>query len=169
MKNQKSIMRFIRHLFSMPCQVHSHFSANGFSLIEQAIAYGETIHGGEIRFVVEAGLHPLEIIYGKQPRERALEVFGRLNIWDTEHNNGVLLYLLIADRDIEVVADRGIASKVPQSVWEEICDHIEQKFKAGEFETGVLRAVEEINAVLAAHYPSSGSNQNELPNQPVIL
>jgi len=153
----------------MPCNVKSHFSENGLNLIEQAIEYGETRHGGEIRFVVESGLHPMEVVYNKQPRQRALEVFGRLNIWDTEYNNGVLLYLLIADRDIEVVADRGIAGRVPQSVWEEICDHIEEKFKAGAFEAGVLRAIEEINAVLEIHYPRSGSNQNELPNEPVLL
>lgn len=169
MKNQNPIMRFLRHLFSIPSHVNCHFSPQGLDYIEQAIEYGETRHGGEIRFVVEAGLHPIDILTGKKPRPRALELFGRLNVWDTEANNGVLLYLLLADRDIEIVADRGIANRVSQDVWEAICDTMEVQFKAGEFETGVIKGIEAINAVLESHFPRSEANKNELSNRPLLM
>jgi uncharacterized membrane protein len=169
MKKRTIISRVFTHLFTLPSRVNCHFSTNGLSVIEQAIAYGETRHAGEIRFVVETNLHPMEVLYKKTPRKRAIELFGQLSIWDTEHNNGVLLYLLMADKDIEIVADRGIASKVPQHVWESICHVMEAKFKVGEFEQGVISGIEQINAVLETHFPLQHANKNELPNTPLLI
>ena len=146
-----------------------HFPETALRHIEQAIAASEKNHAGEIRFVVEAGLHPFEILNKKTPKKRALELFGQLNIWDTELNNGVLIYLLLADRDVEIVADRGIHRHVGNDGWEHICQAMEAMFRRGEFEAGVLLGIEKIGAILAQHSALIGENNNELPNKPVII
>ena len=131
--------------------------------------------------MVEAGLHPYEILFKKTPKKRAIELFGRLNIWDTEHNNGVLIYLLLADRDVEIVADRGIHHHVGNIDWERICHGMELKFRQGEFEAGVLQGIAEIGTHLTKHYPDGTTtkkpakkpvrrkNKNEISNKPHIL
>jgi len=149
--------------------VKRHFPETALRHIEQAIAASEKNHAGEIRFVVEAGLHPFEILNKKTPKKRALELFGQLNIWDTELNNGVLIYLLLADRDVEIVADRGIHRHVGNDGWEHICQAMEAMFRRGEFEAGVLLGIEKIGAILAQHSALIGENNNELPNKPVII
>ena len=169
MKRTHPILRFFRHMLSSPWQVSRHFSKQSLKNIEKAIEASEKAHAGEIRFVVEAGLHPIEILYKKTPRKRALELFGRLNIWDTEHNNGVLIYLLLADRDVEIVADRGIHRFVGDEAWETICHDMEHLFKRGEFEAGVLLGINEISAKLADHFPLIDQNKNEISNRPVVM
>jgi uncharacterized membrane protein len=182
MKNKNPIIRFFKHMFSGTWQVHGLFSEAALHNIEQAIATSEKMHEGEIRFVVEAGLHPYEIVFKKTPRKRAIELFGRLNIWDTEHNNGVLIYLLLADRDVEIVADRGIHQHVGNAEWERICHGMELKFRRSEFEAGVLQGIAEIGAHLHAHFPDGGAvtkasikkpvqrkKKNEISNKPLIL
>lgn len=169
MKRRHPIIRFFSHLVSNPWQVKRHFSVAALRNIEQAIEASEKTHAGEIRFVVEAGLHPLEILNKKTPKKRALELFGRLNIWDTELNNGVLIYLLLADRDVEIVADRGIHRHVGNEGWEHICQAMEALFRRGEFEAGVLLGIEKIGAILAQHSVLIGANENEVSNKPVIL
>ena len=174
MKLQNPITRFFKHVVSNVWQVRKHFSEAALSHIESAIAQAEAKHEGEICFIVEAGLHPLEIIYKKTPRKRALELFSLFKVWDTEHNTGVLIYLLLADRDVEIVADRGIHQHVGNAEWERICHQMELKFKHGEFESGVIKGITEISAHLHKHFPtphktSSNKNANELPNVPIIL
>lgn len=173
MKRRHPIARFFSHLLngalSSKWQVHRHFSAAALRRIEQAIKASELTHMGEIRFVVEAGLHPLEIITKKMPKKRAVELFGHLNVWDTEHNNGVLIYLLLADRDVEIVADRGIHRHVGNDGWEAICHAMELQFRRGEFEAGVLDGIQQIGALLHQHYPADSENENELPNTTVII
>lgn len=169
MKRRHPIIRFFNHLVSNQWQVKRHFSKAALQRIELAITASEKTHAGEIRFVVEAGLHPLEILNKKTPKKRALELFGQLNIWDTELNNGILIYLLLADRDVEIVADRGIHRHVGNEGWEHICQAMEVMFRRGEFEAGVLLGIEKIGAILAQHSVLSGANQNELPNKPVII
>ena len=159
MKRTHPIIRFIRHMFSHPWQVKRHFSAEALRTIEKAIAASEKKHAGEIRFVVEAGLHPYEIVFKKSPKARAIELFGRLNIWDTEHNNGVLIYLLLADRDVEIVADRGIHQHVAHDGWEAICKQMEAMFRRGEFEAGVLLGIDKISATLQNHYHIRGKQK----------
>lgn len=153
----------------MPLQVKWRFSSQALKHIEQAIAKSEQSHAGEIRFVVEAGLHPLEILFKKSPRKRAIELFGRFNIWDTAQNNGVLIYLLLADRDVEIVADRGINQFVGNQGWDKICSDMEVLFRRGEFEAGVLQGIAEVGALLAQHFPIQKSDENELPNRPIIM
>ena len=179
MKRRHPIIRFFKHLVSNPWQVRSYFSLQSLHNIEKAIEVSETKHGGEIRFVVEAGLHPYEILFHKTPKKRAIELFGRLNIWDTEQNNGVLIYLLLADRDVEIVADRGIHQHVGQEGWEEICHEMESMFRRGEFEAGVLQGIAKISAALALYFPpisaketknkTSRKKRNEISNKPLIL
>jgi uncharacterized membrane protein len=167
------IVRFFKHLVSNVWQVRHHFSEDAMHNIEKAIRASEKLHNGEICFIVEAGLHPMEILYKKSPRKRAIELFSLFKMWDTEHNNGVLIYLLLADRDVEIVADRGIHQHVGNAAWEHICHQMELKFRHGEFEAGVLQGVVDIGALLETHFPYSTSNrtkkQNELPNAPIIL
>lgn len=175
----RNINRFFNHLLSNPWQVKRHFSTRALNDIEKAITESETRHTGEIRFVVEAGLHPYEIIAGKKPRERAIELFARLNIWDTENNNGVLIYLLLADRDVEIVADRGIDKHIGYDNWDLICHEMEMQFRHGEFETGVQQGIEQVTIALEKHFPMADvknkrkravqKRNNELPDKPIIL
>ncbi|MFW5432721.1 MAG: TPM domain-containing protein [Methylophilaceae bacterium] len=175
----KRIGRFFRHLCSNPWQVKRHFSAHALQNIEAAITASEKKHTGEIRFVVEAGLHPYEIVCKKSPRARGIELFGRLNIWDTENNNGVLIYLLLADRDVEIVADRSIDKHIGYDGWDLMCHEMEVMFRRGEFEAGVLQGIEKVNAALEQHFPIASvknkrkravqRKKNELPDKPLIL
>jgi uncharacterized membrane protein len=175
----KKLIRFFRHLVSNPWQVAQHFSKPSLQRIESEITVSETKHTGEIRFVVEAGLHPFEILRGKTPRARGIELFSLLNIWDTEYNNGVLIYLLLADRDVEIVADRGIDKHIGYDRWDMICHDMEVLFRRGEFEAGVLQGIAEISAALEKYFPMDAiqnrrkkavqRKKNELPDKPLIL
>ncbi len=138
--------------------------------IEKAIARTETSHEGEIRFAVEAALNTLSLLKGQTGRERAVEVFSHLRVWDTEQNNGVLIYLLLADRDVEIIADRGINVRVRNDEWESICRKMESAFAGGQFESGVISGIEAISGHLREHFPTeTGGGENELPDRPVIL
>jgi uncharacterized membrane protein len=175
----KQTMRFFRHLFSNPWQVKRHFSAQALKHIEAAITASELKHTGEIRFVVEAGLHPYEILSKKTPRNRGIELFSQLNIWDTEHNNGVLIYLLLADHDVEIIADRGIDQPIGYHQWDMICHEMEVMFRRGEFEQGVIQGLQAVSAALEKHFPVEKHNnnrknpkqrkKNELPDKPIVL
>lgn len=175
MKNRSRLTRFIEHLFSHPWQVNHYFCDIGLNVIEQAITESEKRHTGEIRLVIEPGLDIYEILWNKTPRKRAIELFGLLGMWDTEHNNGVLIYLCLADHDIEIVADRGIDKHVGYSRWNAICNEMEACFKRGEFEGGVLQGIAEISSALETHFPEhadtslSRRKRNEISNKPLIL
>lgn len=175
MKNRSRFSRFFEHLFSHPWQVRHYFCDVGFKVIEQAIAESEKRHTGEIRLVVEAGLDIYEVLANKTPRKRAIELFSQLGMWDTEHNNGVLIYLCLADHDIEIVADRGIDKHVGYTQWNAICNEMEAHFKRGEFEGGVLQGIAEIGVLLERYFPENlvkAQNQrkkNEISNKPLIL
>jgi uncharacterized membrane protein len=137
--------------------------------IEQAIRDSETMHSGEIRFAVEAALDVGPLLRNQSARERAIDVFSFLRVWDTDQNNGVLVYLLLADRDVEIVADRGIARHVSSDEWERICRDMETAFREGRFEHGVLAGIRAVSAHLTRHYPGAGGRGDELPNAPVVL
>ncbi len=145
------------------------FPASSMRAIEKAIRDSERLHDGELRFAVEAGLEWQELLKGVSPRARAVEVFSRLHVWDTEHNSGVLIYLLLADRKVEIVADRGIHARVGQSGWESICHNMEKRFRAGEFETGVVEGIAAITLLLQQHFPATQEHHNELPDTPIVL
>jgi len=137
--------------------------------IEAVITASEAHHHGEIRFVIEATLDVMAVWRGLTVRERALEVFGRERVWDTEASNGVLIYLLLAERDIEIIADRGYADRVSDEDWESICREMETAFRAGQFEAGAIKAIERINDLLRTHFPLAGANANELENSVKVL
>src|SRR5271156_2819218 len=137
--------------------------------IEQAIRAGEATHSGQIRFVVEGALDGKPLFRDQPARARALDVFSMLRIWDTTHNNGVLIYLLLADRDVEIVADRGIDAKVGAAGWDKICRDMEAEFKTGNFRGGVIQGIAAVSRQLAAHFPPSAHPRNELPDKPVVI
>jgi uncharacterized membrane protein len=137
--------------------------------IELAIREGEATHSGQIRFVVEGALDGAPLFRNQPARERALDIFSHLRIWDTVHNNGVLIYLLLADRDVEIVADRGIDAKVGATGWEKICADMETDFTAGNFEGGVIRGIKSVSQQLAKYFPPHGKGPNELPDRPVVI
>ncbi len=161
--------RLLRHLLVLPNQARRYFPVDAMHRIEAAIASNETKHHGEIRFAVETNLNVLDILRKKSARQRAIEVFSHLRIWDTEHNNGVLIYLLLADRDFEILADRGIHHHMGAEGWEHISQQMEKMFWQGQFEAGVLFGVEQIGAKLSQHYPANGKNKNELSDAPIII
>jgi len=163
--------RILRHLLATPGTLRRAFPEPALARIRETIAATETRHSGEIRFAVEATL-PWSYLRRDAPvRERALMVFAKLRVWDTELNNGVLLYVELVDRSVEIVADRGIAGKVPHEQWQEIVAAMREEFRRGAFETGVVAGIAAIGARLAEHYPLAPGteNPNELPDKPVLL
>jgi uncharacterized membrane protein len=164
------IKRIIKHLSVSHASMHRTFSRVALGNIERTISEVEQTHAGQIRFAVEAALDIKPLFAGLTARERAIEVFSQLRVWDTEHNNGVLIYLLLADRDVEIVADRGIHIKLGPAVWEEVCLEMETAFRQGKFEEGVIAGIRRVGAHLAQHFPLSGLNKiNELPDSPVLM
>ena len=152
-----------------PWMVRRAFPRDTLVAIDKAIKASEVLHRGEIRFAVEGALQIEPLFRGQTARERAIGVFSQLQIWDTEHNNGVLIYLLLADRDVEIVADRGIDAKVGPQEWERICRKMEAAFRQAEFEGGVVGGIQEVTRHLAEHFPPIGDDRNELPDKPVVL
>jgi uncharacterized membrane protein len=161
--------RLLRHVVTDHLSVKRAFPPAALARIEQAITAGERMHRGQVCFAVEGALPPLRVLRKLTPRERALEVFGLLRVWDTEENAGVLIYLLLADRDVEIVADRGIDREVPAGAWQAICARMEAAFRDARLVEGVVVGIEEIAALLAAHFPRVGAVANELPDKPVVL
>ncbi len=164
-----NMKRILRHLVMTHWQVNRAFPRRSLIAIEQAIKTSETAHVGEIRFVVEGALDGTPLVRGQSARERAIDVFSQLQIWDTEHNNGVLIYLLLADRDVEIVADRGIHAKVGSREWEEICRTMETAFRQANYEGGVVSGIQAVTRHLMKHFPAFGAGRNELPDKPVVL
>jgi uncharacterized membrane protein len=161
--------RIARHLFTLHGAVGRALPPSALAAIEQAIAKGERQHRGEIRFAAEAALEGAALFAGQSARERAVEVFSLLRVWDTEENNGVLIYVLLADRDFEIVADRGINANVSSAEWEQICRRMESHFSSGQFEQGIVAGIAEVSRLLARYYPPRSGDRNELPDKPAIL
>src|SRR5690242_10996686 len=143
------VHRLLRHVVTDHLSVKRTFPRAPLARIEQAIAAGERLHRGQVCVAIEGALPPLRVVRRLRPRERALEVFGLLRVWDTEENAGVLIYLLLADRDVEIVADRGIDHRVPPGAWQAICARMETAFRDGRFVDGVIAGIGEIGALLA--------------------
>ena len=161
--------RFWRHAFTDDRQVARVFSADAMKRIESAIVAGEATHRGQVGVAIEAALPLQRVLRKVSPRERAIEVFGSLRIWDTEENNGVLLYLLLADHDVEIVADRAIHRRVGEAAWEAICQRMEREFRERRFADGVEAGIREISALLAEHFPGTARDADELSNKPAVL
>jgi uncharacterized membrane protein len=161
--------RLLRHLLFPDWLTRRRFPGRVLACIKAAVAASESGHTGELRFAVEGALHPAQLMAGMTARERALEVFSSLRIWDTAANNGVLIYLLLADRNVEIVADRGLNGLVQPAEWEAISRAMEDCFRSGEFEAGALLGIERVDGLLRRHFQASGENPNELPDAPSVL
>lgn len=164
-----NLKRLFRHMLLPPWLMRRTFSATVMQRIEDAVKRSERVHRGELRVVLESSLDLWQLLRNQTPRQRAYEVFAREGVWDTAENSGALLYINWADRDIEIVADRGINAQVMQEQWEAICQVIEQAFRAGRFEDGVIDGIEQITALLTQHFPAASDNPDELSDRPVLL
>jgi len=163
-------LRLLRHRWLDEDDARRALGAGALERIEQRVRDSERGHDGEIRVCVEAGL-PLSYLWrGLSARDRALTLFGKLRVWDTERNNGVLIYLLLAEHRIEIVADRGLAQKVDPGTWQAIVQHMRESFRQGRFEDGLTQALQEVSALLVEHFPlpPGAADQNELPDEPVL-
>ena len=164
-----NLKRVMRHLSMGRASVRRVFPLRAMDEIESAIRATEARHAGQIRFAAEAALELSPLLAGQTAQQRAVEVFSSLRVWDTEHNNGVLIYLLLADRDVEIVADRGIHVKLGKEVWETICHEMEAAFRKGHFEAGVLAGIHAVGEHLSRHFPARSGKPNEMPDRPVVL
>ncbi len=164
-----TLARYWRHFITDRGDVHRTFRKDELDRIQGVIAEGESRHSGQVCFAVEAALPLPRLWHRLRPRHRALEVFGLLRVWDTEANDGVLLYVLLADRAVEIVADRGIHARVGDAAWQGICRRIEASFRQGKFAAGVEQGITEISDMLAQHSPRTGPGRNEIPDAPVVL
>lgn len=164
-----NLRRMLRHLLPPPWLLRRRaFDARALQALETAIADAERGHRGEIRFAVEATLGPRALLRGQPARERALEVFSELRVWDTAEDNGVLIYVLLADHDVEIVADRGVAARVDTAEWAAICRDMEACFKAGRYADGARAGIRRVGTLLARHYPGADRAGNELPDRPHV-
>jgi uncharacterized membrane protein len=163
------IKRIGKHLVEHSWRARRVFTPRVLDRIEQATKAGEATHSGQLRFVVEGALDGAPLLRDQPARERALDIFSHLRIWDTEHNNGVLIYLLLADRKVEIIADRGIDARVGARGWQDICRTMEADFRAGQFEAGAIKGVEAVSRELARYFPPQGGQRNELPDRPVVI
>ena len=162
--------RFWRHLVTDQLSARRAFPRQVLDAIQAAIEAGERVHRGQLQFVVEDSLPLARIAAKLSPRERALEVFGLQRAWDTADNAGVLVYVLLADRAVEIIADRGISSRVAPGEWASVCREMEEAFRRGQFAEGALAGIARINTLLGAHFPRrAGDPGNELPDRPVLL
>jgi uncharacterized membrane protein len=164
------VNRLIKHLLIMPWQIRKAFTAAVCAAIEQAVTESELHHRGEVRFVVEGSLGIPLLLRSVTARQRAITLFGHLGVWDTQENTGVLVYVLFAEKQLEIVADRGIAARVNQAEWNSISAEMSQAFCAGQFQNGAVAGLQRITALLAAHFPPDGDgNPDELPNRVIVL
>jgi len=167
------LARLIRHGATTHWRTRLKFPAHTLDAIEEAIGRAEQTHRGEIRFAIETSLTPLQILSELAPRTRALELFAQLRVWDTEHNNGVLIYVQLADRAVEIVADRGLTRHVKQQEWDSVCRMMEEHFRAGRFQAGSIAGVDAVGSLLARHFPAdsrpAAPAANELPDRPTLL
>lgn len=162
-----SSWRMARHLFSTGWLLRRAFDSATLQAIEQAITDTERGHGGEIRFAVEANLSTLDLMRRVTPRQQAVHVFARLGVWDTAANNGVLIYVSWADRDVEIVADRGFNGRVAEQEWAGVCRRMEQSFARGAPRQAIVDGIQAVGALIARHFPAA--DRDELPNRPVVL
>jgi len=169
MEQPGRLRRTLRNLFSTRNDMERAFPPAALRTITEAITAGERTHRGEVRLIVEKGLPPAQAWAGVTTRQRAVALFADYGIWDTEENCGVLIYVNLAERKVDIVADRGIDRRIAPGVWQGVCDTMTRGFARGEFEAGALAAVERVNGLLREHFPADGARPNELPDEPLML
>jgi uncharacterized membrane protein len=164
------LQRILRHRWLDEADTRRAVPPELVDQLARHVAASEQRHTGEVRIYVEAGLPFSYLWRDATPRERAVAMFGKLRVWDTEQNNGVLIYLLLAEHAIELVADRGVNRHVSPAQWQEIVRNMGGAFRAGRYEEGLTRAIDEVTALLVKHFPATpgAPNDNELPDQPML-
>lgn len=161
--------RYLSNLFTTSWALRRAFPRQLLDDIERAVEASERRHSGELRFAIETALDVPALLQGVTPRERAIEVFALLRTWDTAANNGVLIYLLLSEHDIEIVADRGFGDKVSAREWQDVCDTMRSLFHNGQYREGALRGIELVTALMSKYFPPDPDDIDELPNKPVLL
>lgn len=166
-----TLTRWARHLWLDAADARRTLTPAGLQRLEQAVKDSESRHLGELRLCVEAGLPMADLWRGVTPRSRAIELFSQLRVWDTEHNNGVLIYLLLADKRIEILADRGLHARASASDWQAIAASLSTALHEGQFEQGLAQAIAQVGALLKQHYPNTGqrARANELPDAVALI
>jgi uncharacterized membrane protein len=163
------LRRIWRHIAMTPWKARQAFPPEALEAVTRAIAAHEKRHRGEVRFVVEAELGTMALLRDLAPRARAVELFPKLGVHRTAERTGVLVYVLLADHRVEIVADQGIAAKVAPTEWQAACALMQEAFRAGRFEEGAVAGVGAVSALLERHFPAGEANANELPDRPVML
>jgi uncharacterized membrane protein len=167
------VARLLRHVMASHWRTRLRFPARTLDAIEAAVRRAERTHAAEIRFAIETALAPLAVLNEVTPRAHAEEVFAALRVWDTEHNNGVLIHVQLADRSVEIIADRGLRDRVNPAEWEAVCRMMEAHYREGRFEAGSVAGVDAVGTLLSRHFPSAGGpslkSQNQLPDRPTLL
>ncbi|WP_266158340.1 TPM domain-containing protein [Dyella silvatica] len=164
------LQRLLRNVFGEWFAVRRCFSAGLLDEMTQAVAMGERQHKGEVCIAIESRLAPLAVLEGLDAPMRAAQAFGQLRVWNTEHNNGVLLYILMAEHRIEIVADRGIARHVAQDEWDAICTQMRERFVTGAWREGCLEGIAAVHVLLTRHFPGNDKAEpDELSDRPVLL
>lgn len=161
--------RLKKHLFTTANAAKNTFPESTLKAIEIAIGEGELLHRAEVRLIIEHSLTAQDILRRITSRQRAIDLFSRYRIWDTEENCGVLVYVNLADRKVEIIADRDVARRVTQVEWDAICKIMTDGFSQKEFRDSSTAAIAQLNALLQTHYPANGTHPNQLPNSPIIL
>jgi uncharacterized membrane protein len=161
--------RFWRHVTMSPARARRAFPPAVMEALRREIAAQEKRHRGELCFIVEAELTTAQLWADVTPRQRARELFALHGVWNTEENNGVLVYLLLADRSVQIVADRGIERNVGPAEWRRIAHEMEERFRAGRFEEGAVAGVRGVSDLLATHYPAREGDRNEIPDRPLLI
>lgn len=145
------------------------FPESTLKAIQEAIAHGEKRHRAEVRLMIEPSLPLHEVWSGTTPRQRACELFSEYRIWDTDENCGILIYINLADHDVEIITDRAVGRVLDHDTWESVCQLMTSGYKQGQFEASTVAAVERLNDLLQQVFPDKGSGENQLPNRPLVL
>lgn len=165
--------RALRHVKTSKSHGKRAFPSATLAAIQTIITAGEDKHRAEIRLIVEPSLDLAAIMGGMTSRERAGELFTDYRIWDTEENCGVLIYINLADHQVEIIADRGIARLVPADHWHAVCKTMTDGFAQGLYHDSVVNGLQQLNAILKKYFPEGESTQspqsNQLSNQPILL
>ena len=161
--------RFVKHLFSTHAAGKRAFPPASLKAIETAIADGEKLHCAEVRLIVEHSLSACAVFHRMTSRQRAIELFSQYKMWDTEENCGVLLYVNLADRKVEIIADRAVTKLISDKEWHAVCRTMTDGFARGEFHNSTTAALTQLNALLQSYFPASGEHPNQLPNKPIVV
>jgi uncharacterized membrane protein len=165
----RTLSRIWRHLVTTSATARRVFPPASLDDIQKAIAKGETLHRAEVRLVIEPSLSIQAVLNGTSSRERAVELFSLYDIWDTEENCGILIYVELADHKVEIVADRGVSRIINESEWQEICQTMTRGFARNSYGDAVIEAIEKLNALLHVRFPDDDAGMNQLSNRPIML